>query len=226
MACPAQLVLVTSCPFHPLPRFDADAVCSPTSQRCAREISFRTAQPASSSDAAHSPRSLSAQPCRISAPTPSTTSSSSTLHATPLAALARSLRVTASAAARGLCSGGTSAGTAALPHYSARQARAELVRSLPHKSADTCVPPSSPPTARIAPYTTRSCCLASERRRASRSASKPCAATASRCWERSRSTPRRGQRRRVSATAHAGGAARRCPWSGGRTQSTSVCWPV
>jgi len=164
---------------------------------------FAPSQPPERCPALPPPDSLSTQPCGTSAPTPSITSSSSTLRMTPLAASPRSLPATPSTAARGQCSGGISAGMAALHRCSAKLGAARSVCSAERRSADTCAPPSSPPTARIVPSTTRSCCRRCGRRQALRCPSDRCNATARRSWADETNQARREQQTRVSPAAQA-----------------------
>jgi hypothetical protein len=172
---------------------------------------------------AHSRCALSTPPCRISAPTRSITSSSSTLHTTLLAASPHSRSDTTSAEESERCRGGTRDGMAQLLRWRSNLARADHAYSAERRSVDTYAHPSSPPIDRITPSRTRSCCFGSKRGRASSSASKPCVATARRNWEQEGSIRRSEQQMRVSATTHARGSEHRCAWSSELIFDCSVC---
>ena len=187
---------------------------------------FVPSKPPVRSAAVTSAGSLSTQPCHTSAPRPSTTSSLSTLHTTPPAALPRSRAAMQSRADARWCASGIVGGTAALPRWSARQAVARHARSAEHRSAVTCARPSSPPTVRTAPSTTPSCCQQCAKKQAPRCPFVRCSAMARRSWGHETSRARREHRTRVSVAALATGVAHRSPWSCGPTQSASVCWIV
>ena len=122
----------------------------------------------------HTRTHISAQVCRISLLKPSITSSSSTLHVTPIAAslhwlVAMQLRVE-----RELSADGIRDGMGPRAHYREGMAVGRHAHSLQQRSADTFVRRYSPPTVLIALSTTLTYCQRCREKQARRYPSAHC----------------------------------------------------
>ena len=124
------------------------------------------------------------------------------------------------------CSDGISSGAAPLLRCRTSRVRVDRASSAEQRSADMCVPPYWPPTARIEPFTTPICCRRCRKKQAAGCPFKLCVATDKTSSESSRGAPRREQQTRVSKHVHAGGSKRACVLSTRAYFRCSVVCPV
>ena len=167
--------------------------------RLTRFCAARLAEPT-----AHSPihSSLSTQPCRISAPKPGTTSSSSTLHMTPLAASPHSLLATQCKEERVVRRWHRNGSAASLERRAASGKAPVLSRA--QVSCHVRAPILAANRAHRAIHYTE--LLPAVRQKTglfSGNLGVRCSATARRSWEAETNKARREQQMRVSATTHA-----------------------